>query len=283
MLNVIFTIPRKYTLLVGRLKVNRRTYNFVSRADLTGCEVSYCFILLTLQADPLAPIRWSRYNSDKRETYNPPASRNMTTNNRTKAAAAGFPDPNDGELLLDLAEMLSLAMKAKAATKADRRSITGAPVTIAWTPSTIAAACALPIPMELPSRYPVRGPGAQMKDGPAFVAAPKDLEAINGPVCPPRRHDPLLNVIRAALLNDWAGMPLHRGESAAEGGLLPLSVLLTVLQTQPNQQKARKWGQVLTGSGQTNLLAQVANVSGRFAILRPEGIVLVRDFYAAAT
>jgi hypothetical protein len=71
MLNVIFTIPRKYTLLVDRLKVNRRTYNFVSRADLTGCEVSYCFILLTLQADPLAPIRWSRYNSDKRETCNP--------------------------------------------------------------------------------------------------------------------------------------------------------------------------------------------------------------------
>jgi hypothetical protein len=53
-----------------------------------------------------------------------------------------------------------------------------------------------------------------------------------------------------------------------------------VLQTQPNQQKARKWGQVLTGSGQTNLLAQVANVSGRFAILRPEGITLVQDFYA---
>ena len=205
----------------------------------------------------------------------------MTTSNRTKAAAAGFPDPSDGELLLDLAEMLSLAMKAKSATKADRRSTTGSPVSVAWTPSTVAAACALPFPMELPSRYPVRGPGAQMKDGPAFVAAPKDLEAINGPVCPSRRHDPLLIVIRAALLNDWAGMPLHRGESAAEGGLLPLSVLLTVLQTQPNQQKARKWSQVLTGSGQTNLLAQVATVGGRFAILRPEGVILVRDFYAS--
>ena len=205
----------------------------------------------------------------------------MTTRNRTNANAAAAPEPNDGELLLDLAEMLSLAMQAKAATKADRRSVTGAPVAVAWTPSTIAAACALPVPMELPSRYPVRGPGTQISDGPAFVAPPKDLGVLDGPVCPPRRHDPLLNVVRAALLNDWAGMPLHRGESAAEGGLLPLSVLLTVLQTQPNQQKARKWGQILTGSGQTNLLAQVANVAGRFAILRPEGITLVRDFYAA--
>ena len=75
MLNVIFTIPQKYTLLVGRLKVNRRTYNFASCADLTGCGVSYCFILLTLQADPLAPIRWSCYNFGKRETYYPPAPR----------------------------------------------------------------------------------------------------------------------------------------------------------------------------------------------------------------
>ena len=57
MLNVIFTIPQKYTLLVDRLKVNRTTYNFGDCADLTGCEVSYCFILLTLQADLLAPVR----------------------------------------------------------------------------------------------------------------------------------------------------------------------------------------------------------------------------------
>lgn len=206
----------------------------------------------------------------------------MTSNTRNTRTAA-TPEPNDGELLLDLAEMLSLAMNAKAATRANGRSITGPPVAVAWTPSTIAAACALPCPMELPSRYPVRGPGAQINGGSGFVAPPKDLGALDGPACPPRRRDPLLNVVRAALLNDWAGMPLHRGESAAEGGLLPLSVLLTVLQTQPNQQRARKWAQILTGSGQTNLLAQVANVAGRFAICRPEGVTLVRDFFAEAT
>ena len=93
---------------------------------------------------------------------------------------------------------------------------------------------------------------------------------------------PLLAVIRAALLNDWHGQRLHNGPAATEGGCLPLPVLLTVLATQPNQQQARKWSQILTGSGQTNLLAQVANVAGRFAILRPEGITLVRDFYAPA-
>jgi hypothetical protein len=204
----------------------------------------------------------------------------MTTNNRTKAAAAGIPDPNDGELLLDLAEMLSLAMKAKAATKADRRSVTGPPMSVAWTAATITAAAALPIPVELPTRYPAKGPGAQMAGSPAFIAAPKDLESLDAPACPERRNDPLLSAIRSALLNDWMGQQLHSGASAVDGGILPLPVLLTVLATQPEQQKARKWSQALTASGQTCIIAQVANVAGRFVVCRPEGITLARDFYA---
>ena len=90
-------------------------------------------------------------------------------------------------------------------------------------------------------------------------------------------------MLRAALLNDWHGQKIHNGPAAAEGGTLPLPVLFTVLATQPEQQKARRWSQTLASSGQTCILAQLANVGGRFAICRPEGITLVRDFYAAAT
>lgn len=203
----------------------------------------------------------------------------MTSNNARNNKPAAAPEPDDSGLLISLDAMVAALRSAHTETIAKAARISQP---VAWTPSTISAACALPVPVELPTRYPAKGPGAQINGTSGFVAAPKDLTALDGPVCPPRRHDPLLTAIRAALLNDWAGMPLHRGESAAEGGILPLPVLLTVLQTQPNQQKARKWAQILTGSGQTNVLAQVANVAGRFAILRPEGITLIRDFYAAS-
>jgi hypothetical protein len=187
------------------------------------------------------------------------------------------PEPDDSGLLLSLDAMIA-AMRQSAVVASAKPKPAVLPV--AWSPATVSAAAALAVPMELPARFPARGPGAQIAGEPAFVAAPKDLSALDGPVCPPRRHDPLLLVIWAALQNDWAGHRLHAGESAANGGLLPVPVLLTVLATAPQLQKARKWSQVLTGSGQTNLLAQVANVAGRFAVMRPSGIALVRDFYA---
>jgi len=201
----------------------------------------------------------------------------MTTNARSNKAAAA-PEPDESGLLFSLSDLIAAAAAAKPTQTASAPKPQAQP--LIWNPATVTAAAALPVPIELPTRYPAKGPGAQMAQ-PAFIAAPKDLTALDAPACPERRNDPLLAAIRAALLNDWHGNPLHNGTSAAEGGILPLPVLLTVLATQPNQQKARKWAQILTGSGQTNVLAQVANVAGRFAILRPEGITLIRDFFAA--
>jgi hypothetical protein len=198
----------------------------------------------------------------------------------SRSQTAQTPEPTDPNesLLVSLDELIAVARAQRAKTALSDRA-KSAPAPVLWTPATVAAAAALPVPVEMPSRYPVKGPGAQITPS-GFVAAPKDLGALDHAACPERRNDPLLAVIRAALLNDWHGQRLHNGTSAADGGTLPLPVLLTVLATQPEQQKARKWAQLLTGSGQTNLLAQVANVAGRFAILRPEGITLVRDFYA---
>jgi hypothetical protein len=203
----------------------------------------------------------------------------MTTNARNNKPAAA-PEPDDSGLLISLDAMVAALRSAHTEIIAKAARVSQP---VVWTPATIAAAAALPIPVELPARFPLKGPGAQINGAPGFVAAPKDLSTLDAPACPERRNDPLLAAIRAALLNDWPVIgALHTGPSAADGGILPLPVLLTVLAAQPNQQKARKWAQILTGSGQTNILAQAANVAGRFAILRPEGITLIRDFYAAS-
>ena len=203
----------------------------------------------------------------------------MTSNNTRNSKAAAAPEPEDSGLLFSLSDLIAAAAAAKPTQAASAPKPQAQP--LIWTPTTVTAAAALPVPIELPTRYPAKGPGSQMAQ-PAFIAAPKDLAALDAPACPERRNDPLLAAIRAALLNDWPAIgALHNGTNAADGGTLPLPVLLTVLATQPNQQKARKWAQVLTGSGQTNVLAQVANVAGRFAILRPDGVQLIRDFYAA--
>lgn len=202
----------------------------------------------------------------------------MATNTRTKTAASPEPnDPNDS-LLVSLDELVGLAQAHKAQAQTQKAQGPAA-APIVWGPAVVAAAAALPVPIELPNRYPAKGPGAQLPE-PAWVSGPKCLGALDAPACPERRNDPLLAAIRAAVLNDWHGRKVHSGRSAAEGGRLPVQALLLVLATHPSQQKARKWAQVLVGSGQTNLLAQVANVAGRFAVLRPEGITLVRDFYA---
>lgn len=203
----------------------------------------------------------------------------MTIRRPAPAPAPEPQEPND--LLCSVEQLMAIAAAARrpaAAAAAARRGAADA-IPAIWDDRTIAAAAALPVPIALPERFPVRG----LNGGrPVFVAAPKDLGALDHAVCPERRNDPLLASIRAALLNDWHGQKLHSGASAAEGGTLPVPVLLAVLATQPAQQKARKWAQVLTGSGQTNVLAQVANVAARFVVCRPEGITLVRDFYAQA-
>lgn len=189
-------------------------------------------------------------------------------------------DPNES-LLVSLEELVAIA-SAQRKPAAQAQAQAQAPKPVLWTPATVAAAAALPVPIELPTRYPSRGPGAQAPGGPVFVAMPKDLGSLDHAPCPQRRNDPLLAVLRAACLNDWHGQAIHNGPAAAAGGVLPLPVLLTVLNTQPAQQKARRWAHRLTASGQTNILAQLANVAGRFAILRPEGVRLVRDFYGTA-
>jgi len=201
----------------------------------------------------------------------------MATITRKPAALEPEPsDPNDS-MLVSVEQLLALASAAASTRKLATAKVTYTPAT--WAPAVMAAAAALPIPIKLPTQYPVKGPGAQLNPA-AWVAAPKDLTGLDHPACPARRNDPLLAAIRAALLNDWHGHALHRGTSAADGGVLPLSVLFMVLATQPSQQKARRWAQILHGSGQTNVLAQVANVAARFVVCRPEGITLVRDFYA---
>ena len=205
----------------------------------------------------------------------------MATNNRTTRNASPEPiDPNES-LLVSLDELIAVAAANRTNAKATAANAKATAAPVLWTPATVAAAAALPVPVEMPARYPVKGPGSQITPS-GFVAAPKDLGALDHTPCPERRNDPLLAVIRAALLNDWHGHALHAGPSAADGGTLPLPVLLTVLATQPAQQKARKWAQILTASGQTCIIAQTANVAGRFVICRPEGITLVRDFYAPA-
>lgn len=201
-----------------------------------------------------------------------------------KKIATPQPEDDSRETMLNLSDLLSIGAAAAAARPSasakggasDRANLPP----IVWSPATVAAAGALPVALELPTRYPSRGPSGQLQGPPAFVAAPKDLDTLNQAVCPERRHDPLLTVIRAALMNDWHGHKMYPGASAADGGTLPVELLLTVLATVPMQQKARKWAQQLVGSGQTNLLAQCANVAGRFAVLRPNGITLVQDFYA---
>lgn len=210
----------------------------------------------------------------------PPATTNAMNSRKPTAAATPAPEPEDG-ILLSLEQILAIkakAIKAEKAEKADKKE----PAPVLWTPATVAAAAALPVPVQLPSRYPGRGPGATLHGEPGWFAKPKDLTAVNGPVCPQRRNDPLLTVIRCAILNDWGGVPIHKGPSAADGGIMPLPALLTLLQTERQQQQVRKWAHVLVNSGQTNLLAQVANVAARYAILRPDGIRLVQDFYAPA-
>ena len=66
-----------------------------------------------------------------------------------------------------------------------------------WTPATIAAAGALPVPVEMPARYPVKGPGAQITPS-GFVAALKDLSALDHAPCPERRNDPVAMLESAA-------------------------------------------------------------------------------------
>ena len=247
---------------------------FINKATLQAAQTR------TYQAEMLILVQAAEPERAKlRKPTN--ALRKMATNNTRNTRNAASPEPNEGDgLLLNLSDMLAAAAAAKPAKVAAAAKPQAQPV--AWSPATIAAAAALPIAVELPSRYPAKGPGAQMAE-PGFIAAPKDLEALNQPAAPERRNDALLTAIRSALRNDWHGQRLYAGPAATDGGCLPLPVLLTVLATQPEQQKARKWAQTLTTSGQTCIIAQAANVAGRFVICRPEGITLVRDFYAAAT
>lgn len=210
-----------------------------------------------------------------REPVTPPCISAMT-----RKPAISAPAPQESSDFLSLDVLLRIAADAKP----QRRSQAGerqALPPVVWSESIVTLANSLPVPMALPDRFPAKGPSVSL-DVPGWAHAPKDLAEVNGPACPVRhRHDPLLTALRSALINDWHGTPIHPGPSAADGGVLPIEVALTVLGTAPELQKARKWAHTLTGSGQTSLGAQLANVSARYVIIRPSGITLVRDFYEA--
>jgi hypothetical protein len=201
----------------------------------------------------------------------------MTTRNRTNAAAPEPTDPNESGILLSFEQIMALSLKTPKEAKAEK--VTAAP--IVWTPQITEAAAGLPVPIELPTRYLSKGLSKGIPNGEGWVSAPASLEALNKPAGDKPCKFPLDQVLRCAITNDWGGQQLHNGKAATEGGTLPVALVLMLLGTKPELQRRYKWSQVLTGS--QSILEHIADISGRYAILRPEGITLVRDFYAAAT
>jgi hypothetical protein len=199
----------------------------------------------------------------------------MTTANRKAAAAPEPIDPNESGILLSFEQIMALSLKAPKGAEAEK--VTVAP--IVWAPQIAEAAAGLPVPVELPTRYLSKGLSKGIPDGDGWVSAPANLETLNKPAGNKPCKFPLDKVLRCAITNDWGGQQLHNGKAATEGGTLPVALVLMLLGTKPELQCRYKWAQTLTGS--QSILEHIADISGRYAILRPSGITLVRDFYAA--
>jgi hypothetical protein len=195
----------------------------------------------------------------------------------TKTTAPGSAPNNENGILLSLDQIMALSLKPTKEPKVERTIV--AP--IVWTPQIVEAATGLPVPIELPTRYLSKGLGKGLPNGEGWASAPANLEALNQPAAVKPCKFPLDQALRCAITNDWGGQRLHNGPAATEGGVLPVALVLMLLGTRPELQKRYKWSHVLAGS--QSILEHIADISGRYAILRPEGITLVRDFYAAAT
>lgn len=203
----------------------------------------------------------------------------LTTNARnTKAAAVPEPDDNDG-LLLSFEQIMQIKV-----TKATTAKVTAkAPChlgPVIWAHAVESKAAGMAAPVGLPARYLTKGLSASMPGGPGWAQAPGDLSAIDHPVGSQPKRDPLDKLIAAAIFNSYGGQPFYKGPSAAEGGIMPVNAVLLMLSTEPALQRVRKWSHVLVGP--QSILSHVADVAGRYAICRSEGITLVSDFFAPA-
>lgn len=197
---------------------------------------------------------------------------------------ASADDDDGGPLLLSPADLIAALTAARAAERSSGRSSSSSGERIAarchWKTADIMGAKSLPAPIDLPERFPSKAPSGASLKSPAFIGAPKDLAALDLPPCQPIRNDVLRSAVRAALLNDYLGIQLYKGRSAADGGIMPLAALWLVLGTEPERQRVRKWSQRLwVSSGQGSITSQLADIAGRYAIVRPEGVRLVKDFY----
>jgi len=221
-----------------------------------------------------------------------PDDREILSPEELAAAMAGInadADADDAQedgsaLLLNPADLIAALQAARAAERSSGRSSSSSGERIAarchWKTADIMGAKSLPVPIDLPERFPSKAPSGASLKSPAFIGAPKDLAGLDLPPCQPIRNDVLRSAVRAALLNDYLGIQLYKGRSAADGGIMPLAALWLVLSTEPERQRVRKWAQRLwVSSGQGSITSQLADIAGRYAIVRPEGVRLVKDFY----
>lgn len=216
----------------------------------------------------------------------------MTTKGKIAATPAPGDDSNgQDQRILSGADLLAQlrAAKEQATAKAKEQATHtgGTPKPdrrIIWPETVTAAAEAMTPALLLPTHAPSKGPSVQgvARGILASVAAPRDLESLNRPIPAPagNRNDPLLVIVRGWIHNSCYGCPLYAGQSMAEGGRMPLEVILNTLPLEAERYKGTAWSQTMFGKGQTSILSQIANQAGRFAVLNCEDftVSLVRDF-----
>jgi hypothetical protein len=141
------------------------------------------------------------------------------------------------------------------------------------------------VKLQLPATYPTTYPVGINLKAPAFVASPKELGNLNKPVKASSeiKDYPARVALLNAINNDFMGAKLYDGESAANGGAMPLSVALMLLAL-VHQAKRPRWVQTLAvrqkqDKSNGTLLQQIADLTGRYVILRDGMVTLTTDFY----
>jgi len=131
----------------------------------------------------------------------------------------------------------------------------------------LACECA-PAPIPLPEHFPVRGPSSQG----FFVRDPKDLDMLDSSVAEnisADRNDKLLTCVR-----EFIAINLECIESSGA----PIAELIDIIcEEHPVVQASMAWPGKLVGP--QSILDQVANVSGRFAILAEDGTVKLKKAF----
>ena len=139
---------------------------------------------------------------------------------------------------------------------------------IEWDADLKLACECTPQPIELPEYFPVRG---QSMPG-FFVRDPKNLDALEIPVADniaSGRDDKLLTIVR-----EFIAINL---DSIEKAGAQMAELVDMLAEDQPHLQSKTVWAGTLIGP--QSILNQVANVSGRFAVLTADGKVLLKkDF-----